>query len=95
LRCVVPESGEWHEEAKKLAPVSCYDPVLSCPKSVSLLHALTDDERIQREISNAHEAAWRGALGYLEREAPTPASSPLWAPEASTARSASISAPSA
>ena len=55
--------------AKRLAPVSGYDLVFSCPKSVSLLHALTGDERVRREISEAHETAWQAALGYLEREA--------------------------
>jgi conjugative relaxase-like TrwC/TraI family protein len=50
-------------------PVSGYDLVFSCPKSVSLLHALTDDERVQREISEAHEASWQAVLAYLEREA--------------------------
>ncbi len=63
------ESGEWREEQKRLAPVSGYDLVFSCPKSVSLLHALTDDERVRRQISEAHEQAWQAALGYLEREA--------------------------
>ena len=63
------ESGEWREEPKRLAPVSGYDLVFSCPKSVSLLHALTDDEAVRREISEAHESAWQAALGYLEREA--------------------------
>ena len=69
VRVLDVESGEWREEAKRLAPVSGYDLVFSCPKSVSLLHALTDDERVRREISEAHEAAWQAALGYLEREA--------------------------
>ena len=63
------ETGEWREEQKRLAPVSGYDLVFSCPKSVSLLHALTDDERVRRELSEAHEAAWQAALAYLEREA--------------------------
>jgi conjugative relaxase-like TrwC/TraI family protein len=63
------ESGEWHEEAKRLAPVSGYDLVFSCPKSVSLLHALTDDDAVRREVSEAHESAWQAALGYLEHEA--------------------------
>ncbi len=49
--------------------MSGYDLVFSCPKSVSLLHALTDDEQVRREISEAHEQAWQAALGYLEREA--------------------------
>ncbi len=63
------ETGDWREEQKRLAPVSGYDLVFSCPKSVSLLHALADDERVRREISEAHEGAWQAALAYLEREA--------------------------
>ena len=63
------ESGEWREVPKRLAPVSGFDLVFSCPKSVSVLHALTDDERVRREISEAHESAWKGALSYLEGEA--------------------------
>ena len=69
VRALDVESGEWREEPKRLAPVSGYDLVFSCPKSVSLLHALTDDEPVRREISEAHEASWQAALGYLEREA--------------------------
>ena len=34
-----------------------------------MVHALTDDERVRSEISEAHEASWQAALGYLEREA--------------------------
>jgi hypothetical protein len=45
LRTLDVESGEWGEEQKRLAPVSGYDLVFSCPKSISLLHALTEDER--------------------------------------------------
>jgi conjugative relaxase-like TrwC/TraI family protein len=63
------ETGEWREEPQQLKPVSGYDLVFSCPKSVSLLHALTDDEGTRREISEAHEASWQAALDYLEREA--------------------------
>jgi conjugative relaxase-like TrwC/TraI family protein len=69
VRTLDVESGEWREEEKRLAPVSGYDLVFSCPKSVSLLHALTEDERIRREVSEAHESAWQAAVGYLEREA--------------------------
>ncbi len=61
--------GEWREEPQELKPVAGYDLVFSCPKSVSLLHALTDDEQVRRELSEAHEQAWQAALGYLEREA--------------------------
>jgi conjugative relaxase-like TrwC/TraI family protein len=69
VRTLDLESGEWREEPKRLASVSGYDLVFSCPKSVSILHALTDDERVRREISVAHEAAWQAAVGYLEAEA--------------------------
>ena len=70
VRVLDAESGEWREEVKRLAPVSGFDLVFSCPKSVSIVHALTDDERVRREISEAtHEASWQAALGYLEREA--------------------------
>jgi conjugative relaxase-like TrwC/TraI family protein len=69
VRTLDVESSEWREEEKRLAPVSGYDLVFSCPKSVSLLHALTEDERIRREVSEAHESAWQAAVGYLEREA--------------------------
>jgi conjugative relaxase-like TrwC/TraI family protein len=69
VRVLDVESGDWREEEKRLAPVSGFDLVFSCPKSVSLLHALTYDERVRREISEAHEASWQAALAYLEREA--------------------------
>lgn len=62
------ETAEWRDEQKRLAPVSGYDLVFSCPKSVSLLHALTADDRVRREVSEAHESAWQAALAYLERE---------------------------
>jgi conjugative relaxase-like TrwC/TraI family protein len=52
------ESGVWRDVPKTLAPVAGFDLVFSCPKSVSLLHALSDDEDVRR-----------AALGYLEREA--------------------------
>jgi conjugative relaxase-like TrwC/TraI family protein len=69
VRTLDVESGRWVEEWKALKPLSGYDLVFSCPKSVSLLHALTDDERVRREISEAHETSWQAALRYLEREA--------------------------
>jgi len=69
VRTLDVERGEWREEQKRLAPVAGYDLVFSCPKGVSLLHALTDEERVRRQISEAHETAWQAALGYLEREA--------------------------
>jgi len=69
VRMLDLETGDWREERKRLAPVSGYDLVFSCPKSVSLLHALTDDEPVRRQISDAHEASWQAVLAYLEREA--------------------------
>src|SRR6266699_2509231 len=61
------QTGEWREEPQQLNPITGYDLVFSCPKSVSLLHALTDDEQVRREVSEAHEASWQAAIGYLER----------------------------
>jgi conjugative relaxase-like TrwC/TraI family protein len=69
VRELDPVSGVWRDEPKTLTPVAGFDLVFSCPKTVSLLHALTDDEGARRAISEAHEASWRAALGYLEREA--------------------------
>jgi hypothetical protein len=57
VRTLDIETGAWREEQKPHRPVSGYDLVFSCPKSVSLLHALTDDGRVRREISEAHEAS--------------------------------------
>jgi conjugative relaxase-like TrwC/TraI family protein len=63
------ETGEWREVPQRLNPVTGYDLVFSCPKGVTLLHGLTDDEQVRREVSEAHEASWQAALGYLEQEA--------------------------
>ncbi|MGH3112564.1 MAG: MobF family relaxase, partial [Gaiellaceae bacterium] len=64
-----PETGNPVEEKRRLAPVAGFDLVFSCPKGVSLLHALTEDQEVRRAVSEAHEEAWQSALGYLEREA--------------------------
>ena len=69
VRTLDETTGVWSDEPKTLAPVAGYDLVFSCPKSVSLLHALTDDEAVRRAISDAHEASWQAALAYLESEA--------------------------
>jgi conjugative relaxase-like TrwC/TraI family protein len=69
VRTLDLETGVWREEPKQLKPVSGFDLVFSCPKSVSLVHALTEDEHVRRQISEAHEVSWQAALGYLEREA--------------------------
>ena len=63
-----PETGERRTEEKKLSPVAGFDIAFSCPKSVSLLHALGDEET-RRKVSAAHAAAWQAALAYLEDEA--------------------------
>ncbi|MEJ7792367.1 MAG: MobF family relaxase [Gaiellaceae bacterium] len=63
-----PETGERRGEQKQLRPVAGYDLVFSPPKSVSLLHAL-GDEQTRLAVSQAHEAAWQAALRYLEEEA--------------------------
>src|SRR5215831_13097875 len=63
-----PLTDERWVETKKLAPVAGFDLVFSPPKSVSLLHAL-GDENTRRAVNEAHVAAWQAALGYLEDEA--------------------------
>jgi conjugative relaxase-like TrwC/TraI family protein len=63
-----PESGKRWLEEKKLAPVAGFDLVFSTPKSVSLLHALADEET-RAAIAAAHRSAWRAALTYLDQEA--------------------------
>jgi conjugative relaxase-like TrwC/TraI family protein len=62
------ESGKRWLEEKKLAPVAGFDLVFSTPKSVSLLHALGDEET-RAAITEAHRSAWQAALTYLEEEA--------------------------
>ena len=69
VRTMDEASGRWSDEPKTLAPLAGYDLVFSCPKSVSLLHALSDDEGVRRAISDAHESSWKAALAYLEAEA--------------------------
>src|SRR6266540_5279073 len=63
-----PFTDERRIETKKLAPVAGFDLVFSVPKSVSLLHALGDEET-RRAVNEAHVAAWQAALAYLEDEA--------------------------
>jgi conjugative relaxase-like TrwC/TraI family protein len=63
-----PASGERRLEEKTLRPVAGFDLVFSVPKSVSLLHALSDEET-RRTVNEAHTAAWQAALRYLEDEA--------------------------
>src|SRR5918994_6850373 len=63
-----PFSGDRSLEVQTLAPVAGFDLVFSPPKSVSLLHALGDEET-RRAVQEAHLAAWQAALAYLEEEA--------------------------
>src|SRR3954469_2748022 len=63
-----PLTDERSIETKKLAPVAGFDLVFSPPKSVSLLHALGDEDT-RRAVNEAHLAAWQAALSYLEDEA--------------------------
>ncbi len=63
-----PATGERRLEEKTLRAVAGYDLVFSVPKSVSLLHAL-GDEQTRRAVNAAHTAAWQAALTYLEDEA--------------------------
>src|SRR5215216_5153683 len=63
-----PFTDERRIETKKLAPVAGFDLVFSVPKSVSLLHALGDEET-RRAVNEAHLSAWQSALAYLEDEA--------------------------
>lgn len=55
-------------------PVAGYDLVFSPVKSVSLLWALADrndprEAHIAREVHASHEAAWQGAMTFLQEEA--------------------------
>ncbi len=63
-----PFTDERRLETRKLAPVAGFDLVYSPPKSVSLLHALGDEDT-RRAINEAHVSAWQASLAYLEDEA--------------------------
>src|SRR6266536_5727161 len=63
-----PATGDLRREQKTLSPVAGYDFVFSPPKSVSLLHALGNEE-VRDKVNQAHLAAWQAALAYLEQEA--------------------------
>src|SRR5699024_5759313 len=49
-------------------PVAGYDLVFTPVKSVSTLWALSDEDT-RREVAAAHEAAWKGAFAWVEKEA--------------------------
>src|SRR4051812_39478673 len=63
-----PLTDERSVETKRLAPVAGFDLVFSPPKSVSLLHALGNEDT-RRAVNEAHVCAWQAALAYLEDEA--------------------------
>src|SRR5918911_3037883 len=63
-----PLTDERSIETKKLTPVAGFDLVFSPPKSVSLLHALGDEDT-RRAVNEAHLSAWQAAIVYLEDEA--------------------------
>src|SRR5690349_17348526 len=63
-----PLTDERWVETKKLAPVAGFDLVFSPPKSVSVLHALGDEDT-RRAVNEAHLSSWQAALTYLEDEA--------------------------
>src|SRR5215218_7178577 len=63
-----PATGERGLVEKTLGPVAGYDLVFSPPKSVSLLHAL-GDEQVRQAVNQGHLAAWQAALVYLEEQA--------------------------
>lgn len=82
LRSVLGRDASDGEVARFLAergaparqPVSGYDLVFTPPKSVSVLWALADrddprEAHIAREVRTAHEAAWQGAMEWVQREA--------------------------
>lgn len=54
--------------AKIRQPVSGLDLVFTPPKSISVFWALSE-EKVSRQFEEAHEAAWRGAITWLEKEA--------------------------
>src|SRR5262245_46979255 len=63
-----PATGDRTLDVKTLSPVAGYDLVFSPPKSVSLLHAL-GNEQVRHAVNQAHLAAWQAALAYLEERA--------------------------
>ncbi len=61
---VDPATGEPRQVERELRPVAGFDLVFGAPKSVSLMHAL-GDEQMRFTVAQAHEAAWRAAIDYL------------------------------
>ncbi|MFN8121480.1 MAG: MobF family relaxase [Thermoleophilia bacterium] len=70
-----PVSGERRLVDVVHRPVVGFDLTFEAPKSVSLLHALTDDA-VRAQVAEAHRVAWRDALVVLERYAAVVRSGP-------------------
>ncbi len=68
LDAVDPVTGERLGRPPRTAGVVGFDLTFSAPKSVSLLFALGPDG-LPEQVRQAHDAAVRDALGYLERTA--------------------------
>ena len=73
LAGIAPGTGGLTPNGETIRPhprrVPGFDLTFKAPKSVSVLYAVSDDPRVQGAIIEAGEAAVRGALGWLEREA--------------------------
>lgn len=63
-----PRSGAQLRWPLASGAVAGFDLTFRAPKSVSVLFGIAEPE-VAREIADAHEAAVRDALGYLERDA--------------------------
>jgi conjugative relaxase-like TrwC/TraI family protein len=63
---LTPDGGTVRTHARR---VPGFDLTFKVPKSVSVLHAVSDDPRVQGAIIEASEEAVRAAIGWLEREA--------------------------
>ncbi len=70
-----PASGERRMVDVVHRPVVGFDLTFEAPKSVSLLHALTD-AATRTQVAEAHRVAWRDALVVLERYAAVVRSGP-------------------
>jgi conjugative relaxase-like TrwC/TraI family protein len=73
LAGMAPGTGGLTPDGETIRPhakrVPGFDLTFKAPKSVSVLHAVTDDPRVQHAIVEAGEHAVQAALGWLEREA--------------------------
>ncbi len=63
-----PSSGEVLGTARERVKVAGFDLTFCAPKSVSLLHALGDEE-VAAEVRSGHQEAVSNAISYVERHA--------------------------